>query len=139
METGKGLNNNEIEKEAKMGVNSEIKETAEKELNTKVGSLEKNIDTVKKTVEEIGDSEVVTQVLNKMSPEERQIFNEKIENVKNKMEKLREYLRSEFTDDKGHIFKYKIGKLIASPLSGFVAGSVSVSLFWLIAYLFLFR
>lgn len=116
-----------------------IKETAEKELNTKVGTLEKNIDTVKKTVEEIGDSEGVTQVLNKMSPEERQILNGKIENVKNKMEKLREYLRSEFTDDKEHIFKHKIGKLVASPLSGFVAGSVSVSLFWGIAYWFLFK
>lgn len=47
------------------------------------------------------------------------------------MEKLHGYFKGEFTDDKDHLFKFQIGKLVASSLSAFIAGVVFASIFWL--------
>lgn len=101
-----GFNKDDLEKqlqeeEAKMGVNSEsteaknnieekkespesskeaVENVAEKELSSKVELLEKNVNIVEKNVEEIGGPEVVNQVLNKMSPEDKKVIEDKIKN-----------------------------------------------------------
>lgn len=97
-----GFNNDELEKqlqeeEAKLGTNPEekknnetLKETTEnvveKDLSIEAESLEKNTDIVQKNIEEIGGSEVINQVLNKMSPEKLADFNKKIEEKKKSIE-----------------------------------------------------
>jgi hypothetical protein len=54
------------------------------------------------------------------------------------MKKLHEFLGG-FIDEKDHKFKHKIGKYIASSLSGFIAGIVCASVFWLVAIIFLIK
>lgn len=107
METGRGISNDDLEKqlqeeEAKMGINNETKENTEskkenpeaveeaketaveKELNTQMASLERNVETVQKTVEEIGGPEVIKEVLSKISPEDKKVLEEKTNRRKNK-------------------------------------------------------
>lgn len=51
------------------------------------------------------------------------------------MEKLKNYL-GEFAEDGSREFKFKIGKIMASSLSGFVAGVILSSILWAIAVYF---
>lgn len=45
------------------------------------------------------------------------------------MKIINDYLK-EFADDGNHNFKFKIGRILASSLSGFIAGVVLSSIIW---------
>jgi len=47
------------------------------------------------------------------------------------------YLSRDFISNEQREFKFKIGKTLASALSGFIAGVIFASIFWLIIFLFL--
>lgn len=44
--------------------------------------------------------------------------------------KVSEFLR-DFISKEPREFKFKLGKVLASPLSGFIAGAISASILWL--------
>jgi len=52
------------------------------------------------------------------------------------MNKLRDLSR-DFISEEQRYFKFKIGKTLASSLSGFIAGVIFTSVFWLIISYFL--
>jgi len=45
-------------------------------------------------------------------------------------------LFKDFISEEQRQFKFKIGKTLASSLSGFIAGAIFVSIFWLIIFYF---
>ena len=52
------------------------------------------------------------------------------------MNKLRNFSKN-FISEEQRQFKFKIGKTLASALSGFVAGVIFTSIFWIIIFYFL--
>jgi hypothetical protein len=46
---------------------------------------------------------------------------------------------SGFTSGESQNFKYKVGKMLASSLSGFIAGVIATTIFWIVAIVFLFK
>jgi len=46
-------------------------------------------------------------------------------------------LSRDFISEEQRDFKFKIGKTLASSLSGFIAGVIFISVFWLIIFHFL--
>jgi len=47
------------------------------------------------------------------------------------------YLSRDFISEEQRQFKFKIGKTLASALSGFIAGVIFASIFWIIILLLL--
>ena len=47
------------------------------------------------------------------------------------------YLSRDFISEEQRQFKFKIGKTLASALSGFIAGVIFTSIFWIIILLLL--
>lgn len=47
------------------------------------------------------------------------------------------HLSRDFISDEQREFKFKIGETLASSLSGFIAGVIFTSLFWIIIFFFL--
>ncbi|MFZ2204984.1 MAG: hypothetical protein WAV23_00120 [Minisyncoccia bacterium] len=45
----------------------------------------------------------------------------------------------DFISDEHRSFRFKLGKLLASSLSGFIAGVTFASIFWLVAIVFLIK
>ena len=52
------------------------------------------------------------------------------------MNKLRNFSKN-FISEEQRQFKFKIGKTLASALSGFIAGVIFASIFWIIIFYFL--
>ena len=52
------------------------------------------------------------------------------------MNKLQNLFR-DFISEEQRDFKFKIGKTLASSLSGFIAGVIFTSVFWIIIFFFL--
>jgi len=50
----------------------------------------------------------------------------KLKSIYNNMQKI----FRDFVSDEKREFKYKLGRLIASGLSGFIAGVIAASIFW---------
>lgn len=54
------------------------------------------------------------------------------------MQKHIKYLK-DFVSNEHREFPYKVGKIVASSLSGFIAGVVFASIFWLVSIIFLLK
>lgn len=48
-------------------------------------------------------------------------------------------LFSGFTTEDSQNFRFKVGKMLASSLSGLIAGVVAATIFWVVAIEFLFK
>ncbi|MCX6755546.1 MAG: hypothetical protein NT068_03385 [Candidatus Nomurabacteria bacterium] len=97
----KGVGDNEPEKEVELNSNETknpeaLSDITEKNLDTKVESLENNADIIEKKVEELGGVEGINQILDKMSEEERKLLQQKIEEQKEIIKESLESLDSSY-------------------------------------------